>query len=74
MIKAEQIPYEVIVAACEEYGGGHIVDMKHAIAAALSAWKGAEVKTTFWPNDDGVWIVPRHGWLLPLAQKDATDE
>lgn len=38
MIKPEQIPYEVIVAACEEYGGGHLVDMKHAIAAALNAW------------------------------------
>ena len=38
MIKADQIPDEVIVAACEEYGGGHLVDMKHAIAAAINAW------------------------------------
>jgi len=41
MIKPEQIPDEVIHTACEEYGGGHFVDMKHAIAAAINAWPNA---------------------------------
>jgi hypothetical protein len=59
MIKPEQIPDEVIHAACEEYGGGHLVDMKHAIAAAINAWPGA------WGECDfaGEWIS------LPLPEE-----
>ena len=79
MIDPKMIPDEVVEAAEKAFTDAMLTvpqpdPIRSAIAAALSAWTGAEVKTPFWPNDDGVWIVPRHGWLLPLAQKDATDE
>ena len=73
MIKPEQIPDEVVEAAVKAFDESeedayvtHAHDIRVAIAAALAAWPGASMKTTFWPNDEGVWIVPRHGWLLPL--------
>ena len=39
-----------------------------ALAAALNAWPDARMRTTFLPNDDGVWIVPQHMWSLPMTE------
>ena len=71
MIDQKMIPREVWTTA--EFNFLQHEDWPRAIAAALNAWPGASMKTTFWPNDDGAWIVPRHGWLLPLTT-EARDE
>jgi len=87
MLKPEQIPDEVVEAAAraladdaklnwDDVPYAHNVmrgEAGAAIAAALNAWPGASMKTTFWPNDEGVWIVPRHGWLLPLSTEARDD-
>ena len=70
MLKAEQIPDEVIVAACEEYGGGHLVDMKHAIAAAINAWPGMD-------HDQGALVTDIYrdpGKIILPLPKEASDE
>ena len=99
MIKASQIPDEVVEAAaraaCREverahgsletwrYFGFDSVDAfidaawpnyadqsRAAILTALAAWPGAKMRTTFWPNEDGVWVVPRHMWSLPIGEQE----
>lgn len=75
MLKPEQIPDVVIVAACEEYGGGHLVDMKHAIAAAINAWPGvfSAIRTeeggVEWDNEGNA----PECLVLPLPQEASDD-
>ena len=59
--------------AGEDWEEDYLNGMQAAIAAALSAWPGARLRTTFWPNDDGVWIVPQHMWSLPLPQENSDE-
>lgn len=74
MINPAQIPDEVVDKFyMDGLWMGTPDEARAAIAAAINAWTGASMKTTFWPNDEGVWIVPRHGWLLPLPQEARDD-
>jgi len=65
MIKPEQIPDAVIIAACEEYGGGHLYDMRHAIAAAINAWPDSEV----WEEGSSCYLYPKTILLPPTEDK-----
>lgn len=67
MIKPEHIPDEVIHAACEEYGGGHFVDMKHALAVAISAWP--EAKAAWFLPQGKVYMLPAP-WENPKREKN----
>ena len=41
---------------------------------ALKAWPGARIRTTFKPNEAGVWIDPVQMWSLPLTQENINAE
>lgn len=45
-----------------------------ACLAMLQAWPDARMRTTFLPNDDGVWIVPQRMWSLPLPPQENPDD
>jgi hypothetical protein len=75
MIRPEQVPKKVVRAAEKAWENDTESFRPNAktIAAALNAWPDARMRTTFLPNDDGVWIVPQHMWSLPLTT-EASDE
>lgn len=68
MLKPEQIPDEVMLAAREAYmrGGAHIsTNMRAAIAAALNAWPG------MFENPAGDYLLmKRNALILPLPPQE----
>jgi len=70
VIKAEQIPEEVLRALCASMGCEWVMQdkedqiiIRRHIAAALNAWPGMEYRPTFTPSRI----------ILPLTQEDNDD-
>jgi hypothetical protein len=67
MIKAEQIPDEVVEAINEACDSGRAWNTRDTLAAAINAWPGVEVEPTHesypaWPHI-----------ILPLPQENNND-
>jgi len=76
MIRAEQIPDEVVEAACRAYTSIMLdiapeLAISEAIAAALNAWPGAELDP--YPQGTGKKAVVKWYLDLPLPQEPRDD-